>query len=190
MTENPTKPGKQRWMLLLLVAVCAAPILASYLTYYFWKPQGGRTYGELLEVKPVPAFPQQTLEGKPAGLADFKGKWVLVMSDDVTCAKSCMDALFAMRQFRLGQGKEMERVTRLWLVRGEGMPSSAAVSAADGATIHRIGAEAVPLPGDVNAGIYLIDPLGNQVIRYPRSADGVKVIREIAKFLKNNVNIG
>jgi hypothetical protein len=83
----------------------------------------------------------------------------------------------------------MSRVERLWLVTGDMVPDPAAVAAADGAQIRRAMVRP-PLPGDVTAGIYLLDPLGNQVMRYARDDLPAKVIKEIGRLLKNNQAIG
>lgn len=191
MTEAPTqkKTRQGRWTLFALIAVTIAPVLASYLAYYVWKPSGGKTYGELLAVQPVPAFKLATLDGQPASLADLKGKWLLVMSDSGACAQSCLDTLHALRQFRVAQGKEMDRVERLWLLTDAAQPSAAALQQADGAKLLRAQA-AIPLPASQADSFYLIDPLGNQVMRYPRSAEPGKVIKELTRLLKNNENIG
>ncbi|MDN3576552.1 cytochrome C oxidase subunit I [Chitinimonas viridis] len=185
-----TQPKRNgRWILFALIAITIAPVLASYLAYYVWRPEGGKTYGELLKVGPVPAFRQAGLDGKPAALADLKGRWVLVMAASGDCQQACQKDLHALRQIRMAQGKFMDRVERLWLVTDAAAPSAQAVAAADGARTVRA-LEAIPLQGDVATGYYLIDPLGNQVIRYPRTADPVRVIKEVGKFLKNNENLG
>ncbi|MFC4159485.1 hypothetical protein [Chitinimonas lacunae] len=187
--KPPVQPGRNRLTLIALIAVALAPVVLSYLAYYVWKPSGGRSYGQLLEVRPLPDFPLASLDGKPARLDEFRRKWLLVMVDDAACGKDCMDALFALRQYRLSQGKEMHRIERLWLVTGEGQPSAAALRQADGAAIRRALAP-VPLPGELQRGIYLIDPLGNQVVRYPRDAETGRVIKELVRFLKNNESLG
>ncbi|GAB3242730.1 SCO family protein [Chitinimonas naiadis] len=189
MNAPVTATSRNRRVLYTVIAVSIAPILASYLLYYFWKPAGGLTFGQLLEVKPVPTFRQVTLDGKPASLGDFKGKWLLAMVDDASCQGSCLDTLHVLRQVRLAQGKDMGRVERVWLMLGNANPPAEAQTRADGARLLRA-QDPVPLPGDQTGGYYLIDPLGNQVLRYPRSADPVKVIKEIGKLLKNNENLG
>ena len=44
------------WKLYLLLAVCVAPVVASYLMYYVFPPSGRTNYGMLIEPqRPVPA---------------------------------------------------------------------------------------------------------------------------------------
>lgn len=180
---------QKRLTLLALIAITIAPVAASYLAYYYWKPEGGKSYGKMLEIAPVPQFKMATMDGQPAQLAQLKGKWLIVMADTANCEKSCQDSLFAIRQFRLAQGKDMGRVERLWLVTDEGTPSADAITRADGAQLRRA-LQSIPLPGAVNKGIYIIDPLGNQVLRYERDVVPNKVIKELGKLLKNNEALG
>lgn len=42
-----TKAGRFKMMVVLLL--CAAPVIASYITYYFIRPEGRLNYGELIE---------------------------------------------------------------------------------------------------------------------------------------------
>ena len=54
-----------RLKMLLVLAVCAAPVIASYVSFYFLKPEGRTNYGTLVEVKPLPAAALTLLDGKP-----------------------------------------------------------------------------------------------------------------------------
>jgi cytochrome oxidase Cu insertion factor (SCO1/SenC/PrrC family) len=188
-SEISSTSARRKWTLIAILAVSIAPVLASYLSYYVWKPQGGKSYGDMLTVKSVIDTPLQTMDGRASSFAEFKGKWLLVMANTSQCSTSCMETLFALRQFRLAQGKNMHRVERLWLVTDVDTPNMEAVKQADGAQIRRIPSP-VPLPGDVADSYYLLDPLGNQVLRYSRMAEPNKVIKELGKLLKNNEALG
>jgi cytochrome oxidase Cu insertion factor (SCO1/SenC/PrrC family) len=190
-----SNPGVRsaRLKLLAIFLVSLSPVILSYLTYYVWRPTSFQTYGEMLPIRPVPAFEATDMQGKPASLAVVKGKWALVMVDDAACAKSCNDTLFAIRQIRTAQGKEIERIARVWLVQGASTPQGNA-EFTSGVQVLRLNGQDVRLPvpqgGNLRDYIYLVDPLGNQVMRYARTADPVKIIRELAKFLKHNEAIG
>ena len=76
--EKANNKGRGRWKLLAVLAVCAAPLIASYFTYYVIKPKGGVTnYGALIDPRqyPIPAMASTTLDGKPAPVIDgFTGE--------------------------------------------------------------------------------------------------------------------
>nr|WP_202413819.1 redoxin domain-containing protein [Duganella sp. CY15W] len=186
--------------MIAVLAVCAAPLIASYFTYYVIKPKGGATnYGALIDPRnyPIPAMASTTLDGKPARLEDFKGKWIMLKVGPSDCQQDCQDQLFAMRQLRTMQGKEMERIERVWLITDEQPLETMLLRVNDGTHMLRAPADVVakwlPLEGSgdrLSDHVYLIDPLGNLMMRFPKgavSSDVEKVKRvhkDIAKLLK------
>jgi len=198
--EKPNNPKRGRWKLIAVLAVCAAPLIASYFTYYVIKPKGGATnYGALIDPRnyPIPAMASATLDGKPAKLEDFKGKWIMLKVGPSDCQQDCQDQLFAMRQLRTMQGKEMERIERVWLITDEQPLETMLLRVNDGTHMLRAPADVVakwlPLEGSgdrLSDHVYLIDPLGNLMMRFPKgavSSDVEKVKRvhkDIAKLLK------
>ena len=91
-----TRRGRLQMLLLLLA--CAAPVIASYLAYYVFKPEGGKTnFGTL--VQPV----QDT---NPAWFdVPLSGKWTMLIARPAAeCTAqnaSCVEGLYLMRQLRL-----------------------------------------------------------------------------------------
>ena len=182
-----------RWKLLAVVAVCAAPMIFSYLTYYVIKPAGRTNYGALLDPRqhPIPpALGTVALDGKPASLADFKGKWIMLQPAPGACAQPCVDQLIAMRQLWVMQNKGMERIERVWLVTDAAPLSTELMKWIDGTRMLRVKPEALKAWLPVEAGaevtdhMYLIDPLGNLMMRFPKNADPKKVAKDVSKLLK------
>ena len=182
-----------RIKMLLLLLVCAAPVIASYFTFYVIKPQGRINYGELiLPVAPLPAAPLRLLDGRPYDLAALKGKWVLLTIDHGACAEPCVEKLYKMRQVRATQGKDAERLETAWLIDDEAQLETQVIRAYDGTHMLRAGGAPVlknftpaAAPGaDRHDHIYLIDPLGNLVLRYPKDADPQKMKRDLERLLR------
>jgi hypothetical protein len=199
--EKPNSPSRGRWKLLAVLAVCAAPLIGSYFTYYVIKPKGGVTnYGALIDPRqhPIPAMASTTLEGKPATLDDYKGKWIMLKVGPSECLQECQDQLFAMRQLRTMQGKGMERIERVWMITDNQPLETMLLRVNDGTRMLRAPASVVdkwlPLePGAADRAsdhVYLIDPLGNLMMRFPKGAVSSdiekvkKVNKDIAKLLK------
>ncbi len=189
---NKPKPGAGRWKLLTIMAVCASPLIFSYLTYYVIKPTGRTNYGALIDPRqhPMPNLAATTLDGKPAGLEAYKGKWILLKVGPGQCDDACRKQLFAMRQLRLMQGKEMERIERVWLITDATPLDTVLMREYDGTRMLRV-AQApltrwLPVePGDdASTHLYMIDPLGNLMMRFPKDADPAKVKNDIGKLLK------
>ncbi|HEV7815377.1 MAG TPA: cytochrome C oxidase subunit I [Janthinobacterium sp.] len=181
-----------RWKMLLVLFVCAAPLLFSYLTYYVIKPQGRTNYGTLIDPRdyPVPAaLGATTLDGKATGLAAYKGKWIMLQTGSSDCADACRKQLFAMRQLRLMQGKEMERIERVWMITDAKPLDTMLIREYDGVHMLRVPPQPLKAWLPVEAGdsadghIFLIDPLGNLMMRFPRDAEPAKVKKDISKLL-------
>ena len=202
--NSPNSHG--RWKLLAVLAVCAAPLIASYFMYYVVKPKGGVTnYGTLIDPRlyPIPPMASTTLDGKPATLDNYKGKWIMLKVGPSECLQECQDQLFAMRQLRKMQGKEMERVERVWMITDNEPLDTVLMRVNDGTRMLRAPAAVIdkwlPLEQGAGAGktadkvsdhVYLIDPLGNLMMRFPKGAVSSdtekvrKVHKDLAKLLK------
>jgi peroxiredoxin len=189
-TEQARRRG--RWKLFAVLLVCAAPMIASYLTYYVIKPQARSNYGTLIDPRahPIPPLASTLLDGKSAGLDSYKGKWILLKVGGGACPDACRQQLFAMRQLRTMQGKERERVERVWLVTDRTPLDTVLMREYDGTHMLRADPAAVAkwLPADAASSadehLYLIDPLGNLMMRFPKDPEPRKVHKDIAKLLK------
>jgi hypothetical protein len=114
--NGQTRRGRIQMLLLLLA--CAAPVIASYLAYYVFKPEGGKTnFGTL--VQPVQDVNPVWFD------IPFNGKWTLLVARPAgECTvknESCLEALFLMRQLRIAVGRESSRVQLVW-VNTDGKP--------------------------------------------------------------------
>jgi cytochrome oxidase Cu insertion factor (SCO1/SenC/PrrC family) len=184
-TAPPARPATRgRRTLLLIAAVAIAPVVASYVTYYFFPRDTQVNYGTLLPTAPAPAVEGVGEGGRPFRLADLKGKWVLVVSGGGRCDAVCARALYATRQARTMQGREQERVARAWLVTDDVAPSPAQLAEHAGLVVARVPpAAAAALPGGA-AAIYLVDPLGNLVLRYSEDPDIKALAKDLGRLLK------
>jgi hypothetical protein len=177
---------------LAVLLVCAAPLIASYFTYYVLKPQARSNYGTLIDPRqyPIPKLDSSTLDGRPARLEDFKGKWIMLKVGGGDCLEACRKQLFFMRQLRLMQGKEMERIERVWLVTDNAPLDTIVIREYDGTRMLRASGDAVAKWLPVDAGsrledhLFLIDPLGNLMMRFPKDPEPRKVHKDISKLLK------
>ena len=192
MEQTKPNQARGRWKLLAVLLVCASPLIFSYLTYYVIKPTGRTNYGALIDPRahPIPALGTVGLDGKPLALDAYKGKWIMLQVGSGECQQACKDQLVAMRQLRIMQGKGMERIERVWLITDETPLDTMLMRVIDGTRFLRVKPEAVKawLPveqgGDPANHMYLIDPLGNLMMRFPKDADPAKVKKDIAKLLK------
>jgi hypothetical protein len=175
--EKPDGAARRgRLKLVLLGLLFLLPVAAGWLVWWLdLAPGVAGNYGTLLSPRPLALAP----------LAPLKGKWVLVQLDGGACDAGCEGKLYFMRQVRRAQGREMQRIERLWLVTDAAQPRAELLAAIEGTRIARAGA-----PGDFPAEksatehIYLVDPLGNLMMRFPRDPDPARVIKDLKQLLR------
>ncbi len=181
-----------RWKLFVVIAVCAAPVIASYLTYYVIKPSGRTNYGDFIEsaLHSVPSeLATTSLDGKPMPLKDIEGKWIMLQVDGGNCTEACRTKLYEMRQLRLTQGRERDRIERVWLITDDALLDTVLMREYDGTRMLRANAAAVAkwLPtviGTTDADhLYLVDPLGRLMMRFPKNANPNKIKKDLGRLL-------
>ena len=167
-----TVRGRVRMFAVLLV--CAAPVIASYFTYYVIRPEGRRNHGELVEPqRPMPQLVAQTLDGKPVPLPSLRGQWLLVSVAGGDCDAACERNLYVQRHVREGLGKEKDRLDWIWLVPDAQPIREALRPALAQATVLRVNGEQLsqwlqPAPGhQLTDHLYMVDPMGNWMMRFP-----------------------
>jgi len=181
----PARSRRSRWPLVAIAALCLAPFAASLVFYYGVTPVGRINYGTLLSLDAVPDRPLTAVEGGALSTGILRRHWTLLVADVARCGDVCQRKLYATRQARTMQGKERERVIRVWMVTDGGTPPPAllvehpdlVVARADDAVLRAIGDTP---PAD---GIWLIDPLGNPVLRYPSNPDIKGIHRDLGRLL-------
>jgi hypothetical protein len=186
----------RRTMLLILFA-CALPVVLSYFTYYVIRPQGRANYATLIEPqRPLPdlaALPAQDVDGHSVPLTSLRGQWLLVVVASARCDKLCEKNLFMERQLREMMGAERERIAKVWLI-DSAEPLAPAVAAAIAAKPavagYRVERAALARWLEPEAGhaleehLYIVDPLGNWMMRAPADADPVKLKKDVDRLLR------
>lgn len=180
----PDRQRRGRRMLLLLAAVAVAPVVASYTAYYLIPRDAKANYGELLPTRPAPPLAGARGDGAPFTLAQLRGKWVLTVAAPGDCGSPCAQALYAMRQARAMQGREMDRVQRVWLVTGDAAPAAALVAEHPDLLVVRVPKEALSAMPAGRDRIYLVDPLGNLVLAFPLAPDIKRTAKDMERLLR------
>lgn len=191
-TASGTRMGRIKMLLILLV--CASPVIASYFTYYVIRPEGRRNHGELIDPqRPLPAIAGTTLEGQELPLARLKDQWLLVSVAAGACDAACQQNLYFQRQLRESLGREKERLDRVWLISDAAPVPETLRPALEGATVLRVPAEQlsawlVPATGrQLSEHLYVVDPMGHWMMRLPAGMDVAgagKAKKDLARLLR------
>ena len=183
-----------RWRMLAVMLVCAAPVIASYFTYYVVRPDGRRNFGELITPqRPLPALVAKDLQGAPVNLQALKGQWLFVSVAGAACDTLCKQNLYLQRQLREGLGKEKDRLDWVWLITDEAPVPAELLPALKDATVLRVPAAGLAEwlqaePGhQLPEQLYLVDPLGNWMMRFPPNLTpegALKVKRDLDRLMR------
>ena len=186
-------PRRGRGVMLAILAVCAAPVIASYLAYYVFPPEGRVQYGALVE--PQVGMADFALDaggpgaGPDASFAALRGRWALVTVAPGACPGDCPQRLYAMRQVRLAVGKDAERVERVWLLSDGQAPQPELLAQHPGLLVWPAPEARIRerFAGAAEGGlerVYLIDPNGQLMMRFPLGADPGRIRKDLARLLK------
>ncbi len=187
--SSPPEPGRRGslWVLWLILGVSLLPFVASYLMFHFAPPATRVNYGELLQTRLVPDMRLTGLDGEPVLFGSLRGKWLLLHIDSGSCDARCKAKLYALRQVRLTQGKNMDRVARIWLVDDRQPVDANLLREYEGTLVLRASPAALanfPATGARRDHIWLLDPLGNLVLRYPPAADPSGIKSDLQRLLR------
>jgi hypothetical protein len=183
-----------RWKMLMVLLLCAAPVIASYFTYYVIRPEGRRNFGELIDPqRPLPNLTGINLAGEQVNLQTLKGQWLLISVSGGECNEMCQHHLYLQRQIREGLGKEKSRLDWVWLVDDEAPISKELQTAVNQAVVIRVpkkqlNAWLVPqTKHDLSDHLFLVDPIGNWMMRFPpqlQDQQSLKVKRDLERVLR------
>lgn len=192
--QDAGRTRRGRLQMLLLALVCAAPVVASYFSYYVVRPEGRRNFGELIEPqRPIPAAAATDLSGRPFDLRALKGQWLLVSVAGGACDAGCQSNLYLQRQLRESLGRDKDRMDWVWLVSDDIRIPEALRPALGQATVVRVPAPALaewlqPAAGaQLAEHLYVVDPMGHWMLRFPPQLDkasAAKAKRDLERLMR------
>lgn len=196
--SNSVKSASNRRTLIFVMSIFALPVLASMLLYMIgWKPSNTVNHGQLIQpARQIGDKTLQSLDGKPVHLKELHGKWTMVYLGSSTCSEACMKNLYYMRQVHAAQGKEVDRVQRVFIVTDETATSTLKTRLTAYPDMYILKAENTVMAELVksfglnaaqlaeNQGIYLVDPQGNLMMHYAPGADPAGMRKDVERLLK------
>lgn len=180
--------------MLLVLAACAAPVIASYLMYFVVRPEGRSNYSTLIQ--PTRSAPDQVLrnpDGSAVPARDLRGQWLLVVVADASCDATCERMLYLQRQLREMTGRERDRIDKVWIATGDAPIRPAVQQALDTvpqtrvlrATPEAAAAWLSPEPGRaLGEHLYIVDPMGDWMMRTPVAFEPQRVKRDLDRLLR------
>ena len=198
MTSAPPDPRRTRARLVLVflgLLFFSGLVISAVMIQTGWRPATTKNYGELVQPpRPLADAELTTVDGARLRLADLRGKWTFVYFGPAECLTPCVDNLYKMRQVAAAQGKESHRVRRLFVVTDTGALDTLRYTLKDypgthvavgpAAEVQRLATQfGANADGDVHR-LYIVDPLGNLMMRYPADADPRGINKDLGLLLR------
>jgi len=191
--EQRTSQG--RWRMLMVLLVCAAPVIASYFTYYVIRPEGRSNYGTLMQ--PTRTMPDslalRTLDGQSVEARSLRNQWLLVVVGSGACDPACLERLYMQRQLRQMVGRERDRLDKVWLIVDEApVPAELKTYLTGPEPVQvlrvpqaQLAAWLQPASGQaLQDHLYVVDPMGEWMMRFPPQPEPAKVKRDLERLLR------
>ena len=186
-------------MLIGLLSVFLLPLIAAIIAYYGYRNDADlavSSNGELIHPA-VPLTPfnlQGQRDGQTIDLDWLKKRWTLVYLGRGECAEVCEQNLYHMRQIHIALGKEAYRMQPLAVSDNTAGISAFIGDQYPGLTLAGGGEDSVgvyyqfavavhgmPVQRD---SLYLIDPLGNLIMRFSPDLDPRGILKDIKRVLR------
>ncbi len=179
---------RNRLIVILIAVAFASPFMLAWIAHRLQLAPGKTgNYGTLVAPRAVPDAPLALIDGKPLRLTELRGKWILLQFDTPACDGYCERKLYFMRQLRKALGEDMTRVERVWLLLGDGSPAPRLLEAIQGTRVARANDALAGFfagEGILTDHIYLIDPLGQWMMRYPRDPDPSRMLKDLQRLMR------
>ncbi len=183
--EKDKKTG--RLTLILIILLLGSPVIIATVFYFMGYKPANMNYGDLLEVQELKGDGIHQIDNTIFSMKDLHGKWVMITIDSGECDEACQSKLFYIRQTRIIQNTEKDRVEQLWLIDDnktvadellEEYKGTLFINAKDSELIKAIETEE-----EHRKHIYLVDFMGNLMMRFPEELDPKKMSADIKRLL-------
>jgi hypothetical protein len=122
----------------------------------------------------------------------LKGQWLLVVVANGACDSRCEKHLYLQRQLRETLGKDKDRMDRVWLIPDQSAVPQTLMPGLKNAWVLRANEAGLqhwltPEKGLAqDAHLYLVDPRGDWMMRFPVDADPSRIKKDLARLMKAN----
>jgi hypothetical protein len=175
-----------RLTLLSVITICVLPLLAALYFRYLSPPEVEATVGVALDPVPLPFEFLLRSDGVRPQRSEVGGKWLVIFAAPGACDARCQQTLYLTRQARTAQGRNMERIDRLWVITDGATPAAELMAAHPDLILARAtdGKLLDVLGGSESRHINLVDRRGLVVFRYSDYPDPKAFIRELGKLVR------
>lgn len=195
--QAPDTKNKSYMALWAMIFLFGLPYLAAYYFYFNRDSLDLNTtnYGTIVNPgRPVPDTTLVKLDGSTMQMAESRGKWLLISIGSSQCAQACQENLYKLRQVKKAIGQEHKRINKYFF-----LTDDKSLDSFRDLLVDYKGMQVILPSGDqymeflsifsvdgqsIEDGIYIIDPLGNYMMKYSKDEEPMKILKDMERLLK------
>ena len=194
MTEQVEKQAtRSNTTLWLLIATFAVPIIGAYAYFFFVDDYALGNHGELIDpVIQIESLALSDADGNRLQRDALIHGWKMLYVADARCDSVCQESIYNMRQINTALGKNAGRFKHM-IIHTAPMADDfrRLIDAEHSEALHSY-ASAEPLsrvlsvsPGQLMSNsIYIMDPLGNIMMRFDPGTSPKLILKDLNRLLK------
>lgn len=167
-----------------MLVIAAVSLFGSYILFLAVRDEGGLTTvnnGEF--VTPPLTTAELPIEPNSEQPLDWSAHWWLITVAADECGQRCTDTVHLLRQMHILLNKDSDRVRRALLV--QNTANAELLGAYPELAVGRLPAlKVAQIDRSLKPGVYIVDPIGNFVFRYPLEVDGSAMLKDLKRLLK------
>ena len=186
-----TRSARKLLVPILLALLFVGPFATAIFLYFYggddWRPAGSVAHGVLIE-NPS-SLGREPLQLPDGSATAFVGKWSLLYVGKGDCDTACQQALYEIRQVRQALGRETSRVQR-YFIATSGTPDAELIRSAHpdliviDAAVTGSNQVLAALGSYSEADVFVVDPLGNIMMRFPAGTSMKDMHKDLSLLLK------
>ena len=204
MSEIETRPannsiaGKKRnpYTVWFVVLAFIAPVVLAYIMFFFVEVKSFINHGEILNpIVHITSFKLTDENDKVIEADELTYKWRLISFVNKDCDAACEQRLFDTRQIHTSLGKDQHRLSRMFVhLEPAGEALTKLISEEHDNVIHVNGdlkditdALGINIRDDIaisNNETYIMDPMGNVMMRFTQDQPNKEFLYDLKKLLK------
>jgi len=193
-SESATRNRNRLVLVAIFTIFFGSMLVAGALRFSGWRPAGTRNFGEMLAPPgDLRMVVPRGVDGRPYAWNPAARTWRIALAPPADCGRECLDLMRSLDTVWKLMGREAERVDVLWICAATpcappaGAPRPATLRLLHGTAPLRAGlprVDELTYNGGRGVPVYVIDPNGFVVLRYPPGFDAGGLRADLAKLLK------
>lgn len=195
--NNPIAAKKRNpYTVWFVVLSFIAPVALAYIMFFFVDVQSFVNHGEILNpIIHISSFELKDENDEIIPEQELTYKWRLISFVGKDCNQQCETRLFDTRQIHTSLGKDQHRLIRMFVhlepagkslstLITETHPSATQVNGDAAVIINALGDNIRENVSITNNEIYIMDPMGNVMMRFTQDQPNKEFLYDLKKLLK------